>query len=41
MKCGLNLYSVRSLFKDRESLLDVCLKAGEMGYKYLQFSGMK
>lgn len=41
MQCGLNLYSVRSLFKDRESLLEVCLKAKEIGYRYLQFSGMK
>lgn len=41
MQCGLNLYSIRSLFKDRESLLETCQKAKEMGYKYLQFSGMK
>ncbi len=40
MKAGLNLFSVRSLIQDEDSLYKVCLQAKEDGYDYFQFSGM-
>ena len=40
MKAGLNLFSIRNLLSDEENFLSTVLKLREMGYSYLQFSGM-
>lgn len=36
---GINLYSLRSLIKTEEALLDTAIKLREMGYTFLQYSG--
>ncbi|MBQ9131688.1 MAG: sugar phosphate isomerase/epimerase [Clostridia bacterium] len=41
MKAGLNLFSIRNLLGTEEAFLDTAWKLKEMGYSYLQFSGME
>ena len=41
MKAGLNLYSVRTLLETEEGFLDTAHKLRDMGYSYLQVSGVK
>ena len=40
MKAGLNIFSIRNLLDTEENFLSVAYKLKEMGYSYLQFSGM-
>lgn len=40
MKVGLNLYSIRGLLGTEEGFTETAIKLKEMGYDFLQFSGM-
>lgn len=40
MKAGLNLFSIKKLLDNEENFLATALKLKEMGYSYMQFSGM-
>lgn len=40
MEAGLNLFSIRSLLQSEEEFLATALKLKELGYSYMQFSGM-
>lgn len=40
MKAGLNLFSIKNLLKTEESFLETVKVLKEMGYSYLQYSGM-
>lgn len=40
MEAGLNLFSIRSLLQSKEEFLATALKLKELGYSYMQFSGM-
>ena len=41
MKAGLNLYSLRKFIKTEEELLSTANRLKDMGYDYLQFSGVQ
>ena len=40
MKAGLNLFSIKNLLDNEENFLATAIKLKEMGYSYVQFSGM-
>ena len=40
MEYGLNLFSIKSLLTSEKALTDVIIKLREMGYSFVQFSGM-
>lgn len=40
MEFGLNLYSIRNKLKTEEEFLDTAIKLKEMGYAFMQFSGV-
>lgn len=40
MKAGLNIYSIKNLLDSEENFLATAIKLKEMGYSYMQFSGM-
>lgn len=40
MKAGLNLFSIKNLLETEESFLETVKALKEMGYSYLQYSGM-
>ena len=40
MEFGLNLYSIRNKLKTEEEFLDTAIKLKEMGYSFMQFSGV-
>ena len=40
MQIGLNLYSIRNLIQTENEFVETCAKLKEMGYDYIQYSGL-